>query len=232
MRLCVIGDSHTAALKRSWDDIGSNRKDVSIRFFASRGVTISNLKIESGALVPHKKFIEKQMELSSGGSSRIVEEDYDTFLVYGLKCKPCFIDPNYFYSDQLLMQILSDTVDTASLKLIKKIRQISGKKIWVGHTPLEAAFEDTSQVIPNEYLMGIKHLNESYYRPLNAELVTQPSETIAGGYYTLEKYTKGSKRLDIGLKDESEFHEVEDREHMNDEFGRLWLESFIRMLTK
>ncbi len=228
MKICVIGDSHTAALKRSWSEIASLYPQVSLTFFASRGVTMSNLKVQNESLIPHKEFIRNQMLLTSNGRSEIKDADYDVFLLYGLKCDVCFISRDSFYSEQLLQQLIYDTIkNTASKQLLEKLRKITQKKIWLGHTPLLASSNINDSMGNDAYLLGLESLNVGYYKKMNAELVAQPINTIVKGRYTHERFTIGSRRLSIRDESESEFHEPEDREHMNDEYGKLWLQHFF-----
>ena len=71
-------------------------------------------------------------------------------------------------------------------------------------------------------------INSKFHRPLGAELVMQPLSTIVDGMHTRIDFSRGSRRLLVQDRKHEVLHPVEDRGHMNDEFGKLWLELFFK----
>lgn len=114
-----------------------------------------------------------------------------------------------------------------SFELFKKLRAITGKKIFVGHNPMPAAKEGISRKEALSYKRGLKVVNEEIYNPLGALLLNQPALTVMCDGYTDSVFTKGSKRLAIGKVDDDDFHPDTDTGHMNSDFGKEWLSNFI-----
>ena len=51
MKVLVLGDSHTAAVKFGWEDIKSTQPDIEVDFFALPGERIRFLEAKSGTIV-------------------------------------------------------------------------------------------------------------------------------------------------------------------------------------
>ncbi|MCB6176731.1 hypothetical protein LHP98_01135 [Rhodobacter sp. Har01] len=88
MRLCVIGNSHLAALKLGWDAL-SRAGDpawakVTPVFFGAPRDGMRQVRLDDGCIVPARKDIGEQFALMSGGQTRIRLGDYDGFVLVGL----------------------------------------------------------------------------------------------------------------------------------------------------
>jgi hypothetical protein len=106
---------------------------------------------------------------------------------------------------------------------------ISKKAVFFGHTPLEAAVNNASeQGDVSAYQFGIKLLNQLVFNGYNTSVIEQPLDTIVNGSQTMLKYSVGSTRLDIGDEISNELHVVQDRMHMNGEFGAYYLSMFLK----
>lgn len=88
MRLCVIGNSHIAALKLGWDAVlaegGAERAGITPTFFGAPRDGIRHVKLEDDCLVARRKEIADYFRLISGGQDRVRLDDYDAFLLVGL----------------------------------------------------------------------------------------------------------------------------------------------------
>lgn len=88
LRLCVIGNSHIAALKLGWDAdtaAGQARRDLfDPTFFGAPRDGMRNVDFADGCLVPTRKDTADYFKLISGGQDRISLADYDAFLLVGL----------------------------------------------------------------------------------------------------------------------------------------------------
>lgn len=88
LRLCVIGNSHIAAVKLGWDVAQSDgRADmggIAPTFFGAPRDGIRHAKLEEGSLVPKRKDVAEYFKLLSAGQDRIRLTDYDAFLLVGL----------------------------------------------------------------------------------------------------------------------------------------------------
>lgn len=88
LRLCVIGNSHIAALKLGWDTVraenGPERDVVAPTFFGAPRDGIRHVRLEGESLVARRKDITDYFKLISGGQDRIRLGDFDAFLLVGL----------------------------------------------------------------------------------------------------------------------------------------------------
>lgn len=230
MNICVIGNSHTGALKNAWDKIQADHPGEKITFFAQRGGGISDLVVQEGKLIPNNESLEKALEFTSEGKKEIDPNEYNVFLIYGAGLA-YFPNKQQFYSTAVIKTAVIDHLTevkfSISLTLLKKLRSITDKPIFIGHCPLGAAKEIFSDFAPNDYLAGIKLVNEIIYNPLDAELVKQPVSTIINERYTHPDFAKGSKRLSTGDTLDDELHSENDMGHMNEKFGEIWLREFF-----
>lgn len=83
-RLCIIGDSHTAALKFGWDEIRDRHPDVDVTFFAAPGGQTGDIVLRDGALVGRTPKIRERFTVASGGRDSIVLRDYDRFALVAM----------------------------------------------------------------------------------------------------------------------------------------------------
>lgn len=229
MKICVIGNSHVGALKRAWDSMPDRHQWANINFFAARGRGLEGLVVNDGKLVPETGFLKRSLEFTSGGKQVIDPNEYDILLVYGLHANGLFISPKRHYSVAVLKQAANDHVTgTLSFNIIRKIRELTDKKIFTGHNPLRAfRGKEVKVVEPEAYLFGLEVMNNFVYSSIGSELVAQPLHTIVNGRFTSPLFSQGSKRLSIGDKHDDEHHPENDCGHMNDEFGAEWLSSFL-----
>lgn len=231
MRICIIGNSHVGALKRAWDSFSDTA--IEIDFFAARGAHLRDLAVKGKVLAPTTRSLKSALKFTSGGRSRIDPKRYDYFLIYGAQAKHLIINRVNYYSKAVILDTLKDHVQpTVSFGIITKLRSITEKKIYVGHHPLIAAKAEIEKKISHEYIEGITDLNRHVYNTLNCEIIAQPSETIVNGHFTDPVYTKGSKRLSVGNKRDDQPHSDNDRTHMNENFGKIWLENFFERVLK
>src|ERR1700726_4363476 len=140
MRVCVIGNSHVAALKLGWTQVRTTYPKVEITFFAHAGLFINYLKLEDSCLVPTTEDLRKAIAFTSGGQDRIRPEAFDCFLIYALTAKPAFARSSQFYSAACVKALANNLVaNTASTRLLRELKEITAKRIHVGHDPLLAA---------------------------------------------------------------------------------------------
>lgn len=230
MKICVLGNSHVGSLKRAWDQVSYKWPDVELTFFAQRGDGLRGLSIADGRLVATNERLKSALEFTSGGHSDIDPNGFDSILIYGSGAMPAFQSDRFVSAAALKCSLEDLTYDTVSYSVLRKIRGLTDKFVWVGHDPLRARGVVDNSGNVKEYLSGINILNEKIYCPLNSRMVTQPIETIVNGKNTDAKYSAGSKRLSIGDAADGESHPEHDSLHMNDAFGKLWICQFLESL--
>lgn len=235
MRICVIGNSHVAALKTGFEGLSSEaRKGAKVDFFAARGNALKGLQLVGESLKSDSPQLKRSLTFTSGGSEAILIKNYDIFLLHGLELQP-FFAPDRFYSQAVLTAALDEKYsETITVSLVKKIRRITNVPVYVGHTPLPASdggkgLEGGPAGVSN-YERGIILSNELFFKKIAAALVMQPVITIAeNGTNTLNEFSIGSRRLDVGLPDHElgTLHDRVDSLHMNDRFGSVWMQCFL-----
>ena len=227
-RLCVIGNSHVGSLKKAWVEHLRERKDVQPTFFASRGWLMAQMYPMKGKLVCKSAELRKMLEFTSGGKDEVVASDYDEFLIYGVNAKPHFSPPSGTCSRAVINRAIEDSiVNTLSYYLLRQLRTLTDKPIYIGHCPLWAAVSVKSNPHPAAYIEGVSMANRIFYCRQGAELVPQPLETIVNGDATDPKFLRGATRLAVGDALDDLAQPETDRSHMNAEFGRLWWSKFF-----
>lgn len=239
MNLCILGNSHTGALKRAWDNYfeEESKTQLNIDFYAARRAALESLKLEGNSLIPTNETVRKSISFTSNGNESVNLNDYDSFLIYGLGIKPYYTRENFHSSEVLFCSMRDNYSDSLGFQLASKIRAASDHKIYLGHTPLASnvkkdAIEEKA-ILSGQYLDGLKLVNEEFLNPLNFELAQQPLETMVNNNRnTHSDFSKGSKRLSVGDKLDDQTHPEGENGHMNDQYGRVWLASFLTKLQK
>lgn len=232
--ICIIGNSHTAALKKACDG-GLNRKEACYKFnfFAAKSRDLRRITFDSGlnAFVANDTELKSILEFTSGGSGNIQLERYDAFLLVGLT-RPYFKRDTYFSAAVIKSSLEDWYSETLGVALGKQIFASTGKRVYLAHSPLKA--NEKSDTYPSdpgllgEYVDGVNTANTSYFLQHGLELIPQPTETVNGdGKSTNSYYSKGSKGLSTSEAMIEKIHPQEDDAHMNEVFGELFLRNFI-----
>ncbi len=229
MRVCIIGNSHVAALKLGWDALAPDHPDVEIVFFAQRGNHMSDLRVDGDVLIPTTPTLASGMTFTSGGREVIDPADYDRIIVYGLDASAYFLETGRAISHQCRIAAIEDLLaSTMAFGVVGKLRMVTDAHLFVGHVPLPAADTVRHCAYPVEYVAGCEAVNHLFCGPMNVRFLNQPLETIVNDVRTHPDFSVGSRKLAIGDKTDLELHDQEDRWHMNRRFGMLWLERFFQ----
>ncbi len=221
-RLCIIGNSHTVALKRGSVKAGTGNPRLEITFFsASQGQTLK-LEAVNNTLrpLPGNAKLLREIGKSSNGLTKIDPEQYDLFLVMGLskdvtKMVGVMRDA---YSGAARAQAIRDFWEQAPLTVLaRRLVSITSKPVYVGHNPLVASKKLNDQA-PENYVRFIALSNELVFNPDRITLLAQPLETIVNGKNTRVRFARGYGQNNKKM----------DGKHMDDAFGKLWLESMLK----
>lgn len=86
-RICVIGNSHVAAIKLGWDALVAAHdpltEALTPTFFGAPSDGVRHIRLQDGALVPKRKDIAEHFQ-RMGGADRIRLAEFDAFLLIGL----------------------------------------------------------------------------------------------------------------------------------------------------
>ncbi|MEO9496880.1 MAG: hypothetical protein ABJI43_21415 [Roseobacter sp.] len=225
MKYAVIGNSHLGALKRGWDTLKSNHRDITITFFGSRAYSLESLRSEGEFLSSSDPVVRSSFEHTSGGHASIEVEKFDVFVLYGMWCQAFFLTKDIFYSKQVLQRAaLGHCSDTLSFSVLKEARRSTNKPILLGHCPLSSSLLGLRERPIPDYYTGLSYVNEVIYQDFDARLMEQPKETISQGCMTDYHFLKGAQRLPVGMENDDELLKPSDQNfHANAEFGRLWI---------
>ncbi|MGA0532897.1 hypothetical protein [Hansschlegelia sp. KR7-227] len=223
MRVCVLGNSHAAALKLAYDADPSIATRMELTFFAHRGGALRQLRARDGIIVPTKAEVEKAIAHTSGGLKQIDPALYDVFLVYGLGVR-AYRPPMTFFSRAARLQAARDHVSQSlAMPILDLLGGVGAAPIYVAHEPMMASRRPQEPGRHPDYAAGIALLNEAVFNPRDSMLLEQPLETVVNGWETGNAFSIGSRRLDIGDKISGDLHQDADHGHMNQEFGRIYL---------
>ena len=231
MKVCIIGNSHIAALKLGWQSGLANRwHGTDLTFYGARGGDIAELLVQDGQIAPKTETVAASLRATSGGHSMIDPLAYDAILVYGL-CRDLNRQVQNLgtpYSAAALeLAQLEYWIGSNLLKVISAIREIDSRPLYVGAAPLEAAV--ARGISDNRlYAEFIRTSNDRVFALADAILLPQPMQTIVNGDATDLRFSIGSTRLAVGDSFDDKRHPGEENRHMNAEYGALWLEQFLK----
>ncbi|MCU0827778.1 MAG: hypothetical protein MUE52_10315 [Tabrizicola sp.] len=247
LRLCVIGNSHIAALKLGWEAAKAKgvQPDVRPTFFGAPRDGMRHVALSNGCLIPGRKDIVEFFKLISGGQDRIRLSDYDAFLLTGLNISSKRILRLYkthawvglngtagkvvvhpaFAQDFLAERY----AETRMIDLASQIRATVQAPILTVAEPHWAEWARTSREVANfgwgaAVAAGdgaaIGHL---FHRAVEAAVapygtyVRQPEDTVLDGILTRAEYNKDASKLITGEGGGT------DASHMNAAYGeRVW----------
>jgi hypothetical protein len=236
--LCVIGNSHIAALKLGWEVIRKRVKGVEITFFGSAGRGIADLVLSEGRLVPSTEKLRQSLAYTSEGRETIDCSAYDLFCLAGMvSCRwvgfslksHCPMgegrenDARDLVSAPFVRQVARSLIDqSVALQTARKIRAATTAPILIMPAPLPSIRilkrEKTArQFVGVEYLEPIfgDEMNRAA-AALDSRYLPQPPETRQGAIFTKNIFSVGSVRLTQEL---DRRHARCESGHMNQRFG-------------
>lgn len=232
MKICILGNSHSASLKNAWDEISIHHPGFELIFFASRAKGLAGLRLENKQLLPQTPSLAANLAFTSDGLDRVDLESYDLFLIYGLDLGMPELD--FCYSSAVKKQACLDTLSNSlNIRICEIIRSASDRPIYIGHNPQRATpdLKAASRIEKINYQQTLTMMNDEL-KIERATIVPQPEETLSHQWFTDMRFSIGSTRLDVGDEISGQLHPELDCMHMNKEFGKVWLDQFFRMLAK
>lgn len=229
MKICILGNSHLASIKQGWDRLQAEagREGVSVRFFGSRQWGLRALDLVGTELHPRNAILERDLTFTSGGLKRIDLQSYDAFFLYGLM----FPMPELHrgWSTAVKRQACKDTLSRSlAAELARKIRSAVDRPIYMGHNPRPARQSEQRVAEDTMDYSSVCDFMQPEVKALGADLVRQPLDTLESNrWFTQSHFSLGSVRLDVGDGISSEAHPQSDVEHMNGDFGLLYLKQLL-----
>jgi len=236
MRVCVIGNSHTACIKLAWDNWGREQfKNSELTFYATRGARIGTLYAKDGALHSDEEEVRKNLGISSCGRTNVVLDEYDVCVLVGATPRleefvAGAVRQSRFYSEAVLERAWRCPMDKSlAKKLLNEIRKLSAIPVVALAKPNLAGEKDCKE-IDRDAVERAGELMHEKCLALGADLLLQPDRTVRDLIYTDPGFARGSRRLirSGNERGEQDFGE-DDVTHMNESFGRECLNEFMAM---
>ncbi len=222
--VCVIGDSHVAALKTGWNFIQRDFPELQLDFFAAMGKFMSQLAVRDGALVPLVDDLRERMKQASGGLETI-SGSYDYYLICGLGLGvPRAPDEP---DDVVLEKMRQAAPELLAVRTVKMLREITRAPIGVIPTPRRSPKEPEAKATHKSVTRSIalfRSACEDVFGELHAELFPQPAETLSeSGAYTKAEFARSPERLSF-------VQDGEDHTHLDASFGAIVLRHALNRL--
>jgi hypothetical protein len=238
VNICVLGNSHVAALKTGLDQLGEPmRRRWQVAFFASPGKTLSSFAARQGRLATTKSRIADNVAHTSGGLAEVDPADHDLFLLHGLLPACCYeiFTPRYLSTQFVQRHLAAAWAGSVARELHAELRHLTDKPIVISAQPLlsdtasrvqRAVQSSPTMPADTHQLFAAQHEvwgKGTFWLP-------QPSCTTAGKVFTLHSFSEGSTRLEQPGKAADEAHRSVDQKHMNASYGAALWEEFAGRL--
>jgi hypothetical protein len=251
--ICIIGDSHLAALKLGWDEMRPQYPYFALDMFGSPKDRLWNTEFISGKIIPTNALVKNSFLMTSS-RDHIPVADYDAFCVVG-----CGFDVGrviekltlhylfrsktqgaHLVSDGCFKTSVVEALEaTLAAKICRMVRQGSRCPIFIFPQPFRSdmilkvrhprgRFDQLELLIQR----GDDKLIHDLFRDSCSEfskktgvaVIHQPDETRAGNILTKRLYNEGAVRLQPGF---ARKHKQWDCTHMNKDYGVAALRGFF-----
>jgi hypothetical protein len=256
MRLCIIGNSHIAALKNALD--GAETKpaaSVETVFFGSHSNSLRQVRAADGKFVTDDAAVRRALAMTTGRADpELAVADFDCFVLHAL------FNPNWMPLHTLWLSqhcLATDAVVSSGLvaafvaenyrnsllaHMLGVIRSMTDVPIVVSLQPYlsDAIRNDPVQGVP---YVGMESLAD-YRGPTFADALAavikadaekqsyvflpQPAETVVDRFFTAHEYCAGSVRLSAAMDIE---HPADDFAHMNRQYGALVMRDIYQRIN-
>ncbi|TVP70626.1 MAG: hypothetical protein EA339_12775 [Rhodobacteraceae bacterium] len=231
IRLCIIGNSHVAALKHGAERLRRRHPDLQLGFFAARSNKTGGLAVVDGVYRPTSDALADQLALTSGGVRVIDPTQWDAYLVYGFGGRPQPGDFAQGLSRNFRRELYAQRIARSLLpQHLAALREITQAPVFAALAPLLAQ-------IPKARRNRLLHHDEEaalvqsrFCDPHRAKLIAQPEATRLKDLYTIPKFNARSVPLENAHADQRSRHQEHDVQHMNARYGLVWLEHFLPVL--
>jgi hypothetical protein len=242
-RVCFIGDSHLATLKFGLSSVADDFSNIEATFFASHGKTMRDLALSGNRIVPGNESLASFLERTSNGRIAI-DGKFDVYLVHGLeislavpllmiralKTDPTLPEwPPQDGDDSFRKSLRAALRRSISARIVKMLREITRAPVLFSPAPVSAAqLPDLRQrlVRRDENTRLVEMFEDecsALARRMDAIFLPQPLVTRGDdGVATKPAYSQSPARFSAALA------AVEDKSHMNAEYGAAVLRDFLR----
>lgn len=243
-RVCVLGNSHSAALHMAWKNrLAAATPNVAMTFFAAKSQMLRHVTLRDGVLVPDDQELADKIAMTSGGLTRIVLGDYDAFVLGGLGMRISLTGlcqhhgtaaharwemPETLVSAACFRAMLAAGLsDNIAFWLLDRIRE-SGSiaPVLMCPTPFYSDVELERKMMRRHARLGDDgfraHVLEEGRRLAidlaarrGGEVIWQDDSTVSTPGFTKREFARAALRLGKEMED--------DGRHMNEDFGAIVL---------
>jgi len=250
--VCVIGNSHVAALKQAWTNRApAVSTEFSVTFFSAQNRLMTCLERKGRALVPTDDELAQKLEFTSEGKRSIEVDDYDAFVFVG---SGFCVDLLKFWTEsgstdglrhgavqnlvsRACFEAVVEAVLTKSLlaDLVREISAITSAPVIVASAPFPSerildddAFKDDARFRDPAFLAPLVACStraaERVAKRLNTEIIWQEESTIGLPGFTASAF--GANPVRFAMRGNTP--PPVDRRHGNEDYGFLMLMAVLR----
>lgn len=229
MKIAFIGNSHLAAVKLGWDNVGSEYPHLSPLFFGAPALRLDGLVADNKKLIPANSRLSKELELTSGGLNEIDFTVFNAVFLIGLNWSWMHFPSSTYSSALRNAWVLPNFEQSLCGRMYHKVAALTDRPIYIIHKPLNCARPNEDRTVGPPYSQRF-HETERAMRDVKAKLLSQPSETIEDDRFTAHAYGIGG--VGLGGFDGTHYRikGVEDYTHMNGAFGKKLIAIFDKAL--
>lgn len=242
MKICLIGNSHIACIKKAWESVHTKYNSHSITFFGSTADTLLNTRAHQYKLIPTTQQVQNSFHITSNGQEEIDFSLFDLCIVHGVL--PILNDwhdlwadlRNIFYSKEFINICINNLIPTAptpfkptAKHLIKEITACTAIPLIFSITPnpiQRKKKNPTTNFNFNELL----NFMTSVFNVLGVDYILQPEETMNNYFYTKPEFNKNAIGLGGTPTKETKFVGIRDYIHLNASYGEIYLKHIFQRI--
>ncbi|MDP9141832.1 MAG: hypothetical protein M3O62_13675 [Pseudomonadota bacterium] len=239
MKVCVLSNSHAAALRQGLDRLDRHaRTALDVTFFASRSDGLKALAIDGQKLHCTDPEVLRDIQHTSGGSGEIDLAHYDVFIVHAMGFRYPYTSLAAPYSQQFVTAWMrARWQQTHSYRLTEMLRAAPRAAIVVSPQPYLSEGDDIARALVEQAILPAPTLEQAFTMdawPADGRVLflPQPATTVVRQVLTDQRYSRGSVRLEVGDRQSGKAHPSTDHQHMNAEYGLLVWRDLMVMLAE
>lgn len=251
--VCVIGNSHVAALKLAWTKRALKVCDgLGLTFFSAQNHMLSGIRLKGRALVPVREELAEKLRFTSDGLGRIDLDRYDAFVVvasgFGIdvpkilrRCGTVahrrFAPVETLVSAACFDAVLEQTVaESCAIMLIDMIRRVSRAPVVLVAAPFmsERLVEDELEFRTDDpaplgaFVEHAKKIAERVAAARQCEPIWQDESTVALPGFTRKAFNRNPVRFTMRTNWMPAF----DDKHGNEDYGHLAMTRILDRLDE
>jgi hypothetical protein len=240
-QICIVGNSHAAALRQGWKSIAGDFPGVTLTFFAAPRHLLREVAFGDGVIAPVNEDLANFFRITSGGKSEIRISEYDRVIIAGAGIG--VVRFSEVYRTHRPFQMISDDTTPISESCLLasahgflastpgfRIARMIGTSVGFIPEPIPApGLAETDRWRPIWSDARIRRSANSVFRKaldeaaakLDSTILHQPEETV-GDEFTQAHFSRDSMVFTLKRK-----HRQDDFSHMNGDYGATVLQRLL-----